>query len=95
MYYFSFIDHSLSFKNNLNKQAFKFLQANNRKVTAEKDVELFKTAIKSGIEDLNKAHPRCTPINIEWWQPGFNNLRDSDWSLNLGFCTFVLYKSTN
>jgi hypothetical protein len=96
MKYFTLITHELALKNNLDKAAREFLEQYNRTIILDVDLDTFKNEVNLGIARLNAQFSRCLPLEPYWWQPGFSNLKQSDWILNrVGSCFFNLYATKN
>lgn len=93
MAYFSYIGYTHSPANRLHEAVLSFLQTQNRQIITDENVETFKKEILDNIEELNKANPRCKPIEAEMCSP----LTNGDIYLHMGgiICQFSIYKSKN
>jgi putative cell wall-binding protein len=92
MHYFSYISHSYSLKNKLEKSILALLKEHQRMVIKEEDVENFKKTILQKIEILNQQHLNCTPKkDVQFTTHDYNDFTLS----GIHFVPFHLYKSKN
>lgn len=91
MHYFSLITHQYVTKNKLEKAVQDLLKENDRLIVEEKELVKFQGKITDRIEELNKAHPRCTPVKPYFWKQG-----NGDYSFSpQNMCVFTLRASKN
>lgn len=70
-HYMFMIGHMSQTKNKLEKSVLDFITSIDRSLIQASEVEKFKDDFVKKIEDLNKEHPRCRPIEITF-NHGFN-----------------------
>lgn len=92
MHYLTVQGHTLSLKNNLEKEIYALIKDNDRFIIADNKMDEFKKEIVAKIEELNKKNPRCKPIKASWWTDTFT--KDIHLS-GMGPINFSLYKSKN
>ena len=90
MHFFSYISHTLTLKNKLEKATSEFLQTKNRLVIDETEIKKFKAGILNGIADLNAEHFRCHPIKASWYK-----MSGDDHLSGVTFLLFNLRKANN
>ena len=76
-------------QNQLQKKISEYIRTKNRKIILASEVDDFKNTINSVIDEMNKANPRCRPVQKDWWQPEPG--KNKDWILNLYFIEIQLY----
>lgn len=80
--YMSYCSQYLQHMNKL-QQAFKeFIKMWDRQIMTEDEMKIFKQTIIDGVGELNRKHPKCTPIKVSFWSPGGSDLEDKDIFLN-------------
>ncbi|MGB4776006.1 MAG: hypothetical protein WBP45_12585 [Daejeonella sp.] len=89
MRYFSYITHTYSINNNLERAILQLLKGYNRKIITSVELPEFKKMIIGCIDQLNQAHPRCKPFKVSW---GNSEKVDTHLSGIYGICHFYLYE---
>jgi hypothetical protein len=89
MQYFSFISNTYVTSNSLQKSILQFLYTKDRHVIDGKNIGRFQSMIINTINDFNKKHSNCNPIEVYWWEG------KPDFKLTgmPGICNFYLYAS--
>lgn len=88
--YISHIGHSYVCKSKVETAVYVFLSANDR--VFFEDLDQFKSAITTGISQINNGFPRNKPVEVSWYT-GYGLKKCDDWSLQVsGICTFHIYE---
>ena len=66
--YLTVHSHDYAPKNKLQVAVQELIKQNSRKAFDKSGIKKFKKQLVKDIEDLNKQHPRCTPIEPYFWK---------------------------
>ncbi len=92
MNYLTHNGHQLAIKNKLQNAVQEYLSEVDRQLLEGNfKLKLFKKSVIAKIKELNKEHPRCTPLNPTWWSPS----KDDYFLSGVPFCHYYIYHSKN
>ncbi len=66
MNYLLYVEHSLTPKNNLEKEDFYYLQQGDRRAVAASEMEKLQHNVKYHVDHLNQKHKRCRPVELSF-----------------------------
>lgn len=69
-HYYLEVNHSLQTKNKLQAEFASYLQSLRSKLIDAARLPKLKAQIMAKQTELNAKYPRCTPLNISFWNPG-------------------------
>lgn len=76
--YMSYCSQYLQHRNKLEEAFKQFIKGFDRQIMDADEMLILKEIIIDGVGELNRKHPKCTPIEVSFWIPGHHSKSDED-----------------
>lgn len=76
--YMSYCGQYLQHRNKLENDFKQFIKGFDRQIMDEEEMKMLTRSIIDGVGELNRRHPKCTPIEVGFWVPGASSKSDEE-----------------